>query len=156
MRIIFAVLFIGCLIPTSFGAPKQTVHCPQLLHADIPLYPPVAWSAHFGGTVEIELHVANGRVTQSRIVHFSIMPMGGSKKGEFTEAERDKLQLYLTSPTLENLKSWRFQPEERAVFVVKFIYQIDGEETQAPENPRVDWDLPSIKIIAKPFKPTES
>jgi len=156
MRFIFAVLFIGCLIPTSFGALQQPVHCPQLLQADIPLYPPVAWSAHFGGTVEIEVHVANGRVTQPRVIHFSIIPMGGSNKKEFTEAEIDKLQPYLTFPTLENLKSWRFQPEERAVFVVKFTYKIEGDETQVPENPRVDWELPSIKVIARPFKPTRS
>jgi hypothetical protein len=39
--------------------------------------------------------------------------------------------------------------------VVTYTFQIEGQETSAPENPRVELDLPLfVKVIARPFKPT--
>ncbi len=83
---------------TSIPLKDQPIHYPRLLHADIPFYPPVAWSGHFGGKVEIEVHLEDGMVKRSGIRYVSILPMGNSRKKEFTAAEREKMQSYLTSP----------------------------------------------------------
>jgi len=38
---------------------------------------------------------------------------------------------------------------------VTYVYQIEGEQTSLPENPKVELDLPRlVKVTAKPFKPT--
>ncbi len=38
---------------------------------------------------------------------------------------------------------------------MKYVYQIEGEQTSLPENPKVELDLPRlVKVTAKPFKPT--
>ena len=62
---------------------------------------------------------------------------------------------YLSDPSLANLKTWQFESEDRATFLVTYIYEIEGEETALPENPKVELDLPRlVKVIARPFKPT--
>jgi hypothetical protein len=38
---------------------------------------------------------------------------------------------------------------------VTYVYEIEGEETALPENPKVELDLPRfVKVTARPFKPT--
>ena len=62
---------------------------------------------------------------------------------------------WLTTPTLKSLNTWRFDPSVDDVFVVTFIYEIAGTETDNPTNPRIEI-LPSldVKITARPVKPT--
>lgn len=61
----------------------------------------------------------------------------------------------LESPTLENLKTWRFAVDVTGAFTVTYTYEISGAETEEPTNARVEM-LPSleVKITARPVKPT--
>ena len=74
---------------------------------------------------------------------------------ELTDDGRKKVGRYLSDPSLANLKTWKFQTEDRAEFLVTYGYRIEGEETILPENAKVELDLPIlVRITVKPFKPT--
>ena len=64
-------------------------------------------------------------------------------------------QRYLESPTVENLKTWRFAADVNGVFTVTYTYAIFGTETEEPTNAKVTI-LPSldVEITARPVKPT--
>jgi TonB family protein len=122
---------------TSGPTPAQTAHYPQVIHAELPLYPPLAWAAHISGTVEIQVTVENGSVVAAQV-----------------KSSSTKNQL-LSLRSLENVKTWQFESEDRATFVVAYLYKVEGKQTARPENPRVELDLPLlVKITARPFKPT--
>ncbi|MEJ2144811.1 MAG: energy transducer TonB, partial [Acidobacteriota bacterium] len=130
--IAFIQFAVSSEAPCSAGA-----RYPELLRGEIPLYPPIARSAHITGTVVIEVTVERGSVTGARLTSES--------------------NPYLANPSLANVKAWQFQPEDRTTFLVEYVYQIRGEETLLPENPRVELDLPCrVKVTASPFKPTET
>lgn len=115
--------------------PSEAEHYSNLIRADLPLYPPVARAAHVNGTVEIQVTVERGAVVDAQ-VKSSSSPL-------------------LSTPTVANVKTWQFQSEDRTTFSVTYVYQIEGEQTPLPENPRVELDLPRlVKITARPFKPT--
>jgi hypothetical protein len=120
----------------------------------MPFYPAAAWTAHFGGSVEIEITVDQGVVVDARVKHGKIE---AAAPGE-TEAMRGNeptLLPYLAVPSVENVKTWRFQPEARTTFLVTYVYKIEGTETLQPENPRVELDLPRfVRVTTRPFKPT--
>jgi hypothetical protein len=121
------------------GVPAAVLaaHYPQVIHAELPLYPPLAWTAHISGTVTIQITVEKGSVVDAQI-----------------KSNDTKNQL-LSLRSLENVKTWQFHSEDRATFVVTYVYKIEGEQTALPENPRVEVDLPSlVKVTARPFKPT--
>ena len=61
---------------------------------------------------------------------------------------------YLSVPSVENIKNWRFDPEESATIDVRYLYRIEGKETERAENPEVQVVFPLILITAKPVKPT--
>jgi len=111
------------------------MHYPRLIRAELPLYPPLAWTAHIGGTVSIQVRVEKGSVVDAQI-----------KSGN---------SLWLSTPALANVRSWQFDPGDHAEFLVSYVYQIEGTQTPLPENPKVELDLPClVKITARPFKPT--
>jgi hypothetical protein len=120
--------------------PRATVqerHLPQVIQAQLPLYPGAALTAHLSGTVEIRVTVENGSVTDAQV-----------------ESSTVKNQV-LPLRSLENVKTWKFRTEDKATFLVKYIYVIEGDETLLPESPKVELDLPSVvKITARPLKPT--
>jgi len=133
-------------------AKDASAHYPRLTHADVPFYPPAAWSAHFGGTVEIEVTVEDGKVINAEL-------KGGKMEGASSKVNPDNRGLldYLSVPSLENVKTWRFVPEGRTAFVVTYTYRLQGTETSSPENPTVLLDLPhSITVSVRPFRPTTS
>lgn len=107
---------------------------PILLGADLPVYPPVWQAARITGKVVVLVTVKNGRVAATDV-----------KSGA------PELQV----PTLANLKSWRFDNTENDQFTVTYTYQIAGEPTHGPTNPKVEL-LPSldVNITAQPVKPT--
>jgi len=127
-----------------------SIHYPRLVHADVPFYPPAAWSAHFGGTVDIAVTIENGDVTNADV-----------KRGR-VEAATDKvrndnptLRDYLSVPSLENMWTWRFVSEGHTTFVVTYSYHIQGTETPSPENPTIVLDLPrTVTVTVRPSKPT--
>lgn len=116
---------------------EATTHYPNVIHADLPLYPPLPWTAHIGGTVDIQVTVEKGSVVDAQV-----------------KSSTTKNQVLLLK-SVENVKTWQFRSEDHATFVVRYVYQIVGEQTPLPENPKIELDLPLlVKITAKPFKPT--
>ncbi len=132
------------LVATAFGQSKanipatQATHYPNLIHAELPLYPPLARTAHISGTVEIQVTVEKGSVVDAQV-----------------KSSSTKNQL-LSLRSVENVKTWQFQSEDRTTFLVTYIYKIEGEQTPLPENPKVELDLPPrlVTITAKPFMPS--
>jgi len=120
---------------TAKAPPSEAAHYPNLIRADLPLYPPVARTAHVNGTVEIQVTVERGAVVDAQ-VKSSSSPL-------------------LSTPAVANVKTWQFQSEDRTTFPVTYVYQIEGEQTPLPENPKIELDLPRlVKVTARPFKPT--
>ena len=131
---------------------------PRLLQAEVPFYPPVAATGRFGGTIEIDVVVEDGIIKETKIRRETIeIPSGEEGWKSNVKGEPTGLIRYLTVPSLENLKTWRFDRREKGRFTVTFIYKMEGEETPLPENHKIELDLPlTVKITAKPFKPTQT
>jgi Gram-negative bacterial TonB protein C-terminal len=116
---------------------QQTAHYPRLIQAEVPLYPQLARTAHISGTVEVLVTVERGAVVETEV--------------------KSSCSPHLTRPTIANIKTWRFESEDRASFLVKYVYEIKGKQTPVPENPRLELNLPRlVRIIARPFKPTQT
>lgn len=92
--------------------------------------------------------IQNGRVSKTEVVNTEVWNRAHER---MTEAGAQ----LLTRPTIENLKSWRFGSDVNDVFVVNYIYDIAGTETDSPTNPRIEF-LPSldVKVTSRPVKPT--
>ena len=140
----------GQTSPGSGATPQA--HYPRLLRADVPLYPPLARTAHISGTVEIQVVVEKGTVTDAQVKSVVLASWNGP---ELTDDGKKKVGRYLSEPSLANLKTWEFQMEDRAEFLVTYAYRIEGEETNQPENAKVELELPIlVRITVRPFKPT--
>jgi len=153
-----ARILLGVVLLTSAtwqATPNQKVaedHYPQLTRAEVPMYPPIARAAHITGTVQIQVVVEKGAVTDAQVKSVVIESHNGSV---LNDEGTKKVGPYLSNPSLANLKTWQFQPEGRATFVVRYVFQIQGQETSLPENPKVELELPLfVKVTARPFKPT--
>ena len=102
----------------------------RLIHADVPLYPQLARTARASGTVQVEVTVKDGDVVNAEVK--SGPPM-------------------LTSATVENIRTWRFNPLVNATFTARFIYRLETDKTLDPQNPKVELQLPLLaKITAVP------
>jgi hypothetical protein len=129
---------------------------PMLIRAEIPLYPPAAWSAHLGGKIEIEVTIEKGAVVDAHVKHGMIELQGGGEKSAVND-DQIKLVPYLSLPSISNVKTWQFEPEGRITFIVTYVYKIEGEQTLQPENPKIELDLPrAVRVTARPFKPSRS
>ncbi len=113
---------------------------PILLGSTLPMYPPIAKAAHVTGKVVVRVIVRDGLVVKTEIVS-----VNDGRSG----------QRFLESPTVENLKTWRFAADVTGAFTVSYTYEISGTETEEPTNAKVEM-LPSldVKITARPVKPT--
>jgi hypothetical protein len=141
----------------ALGTKQATVpqtRYPPLIHAELPFYPPVARSAHISGTVEIHVAVEKGVVVDTQVKSVEIQINDPLNHSAYNSDAKTKVGPYLSNPSLANVKTWQFGSQNRAEFLVNYVYQIKGEATDSPENPKVEFDLPLIKITAKPFKPT--
>jgi len=155
-----AVIFL--LAAAAFGQNLQQpvssegTHYPRLLHAELPLYPPLARSAHISGKVEIEVTVEKGSVIDAQVKSADIQITDPQNRATYDSQARATASHYLSDPSLANLKTWQFDPGgERSTFLVTYVYEIKGKETPLPENPKVELDLPRlVKVTARPFKPT--
>lgn len=152
------ITFLFYLISVSgFGQDGEIAtpyQYPRLVQAHVPFYPGIAEALQFGGRVEIDVTVEDGIITETKVKSETIEPPNGREK-EFQS--NTKLLQFLTVPSLENLKTWRFVQGENGRFTVTFIYKIEGEETLYPENHKIELDLPlTVKITAKPSKPQKS
>jgi hypothetical protein len=104
------------------------------------MYPPIAKAAHVTGKVVVRVTVKDGLIVQTEVLSKPAVASGGR---------------LLESPTLENLKTWRFAADVSGAFTVTYTYEISGTETEEPTNAKVEM-LPSldVKITARPVKPT--
>lgn len=129
-------------------------HYPRVIRGELPLYPPVAHTAHISGTIDIEVTVEKGVVTYATVRSVDVQIIDPSNRAVYDEQARIKAGRSLSNPSVENVKTWRFTSEDRAVFMVRFIYRIQGEATPQAENQRIELDLPHVvTVIARPFKP---
>lgn len=136
---------IACLIAffSALQMPGQTnstITTPILRDAVTPRYPPIAAAAHVTGKVTVEVTVKNGSV-----VNTSVLPKPDAPAG----------RRLLISPTIENLRTWRFDSQVAGTFTVTYTYLISGTETDAPTNAKIEI-LPSLDVLltARPVKPT--
>jgi len=100
------------------------------------------------GRVTVRVTKENGKVIKAEVVNAQV------RNGSHILLPKTGSQ-WLTAPTEENLKSWRFDPSLTDTFVVNYIYDISGTETDNPTNPKIEI-LPSldVTITARPVKPT--
>jgi TonB family protein len=122
------------------GSSGTVLAAPILQGAALPMYPPIARAAHITGQVIVRVTVKNGKVAKTDILSKSGVASG---------------QRYLETPTVENLKTWRFAADVTGAFTVTYTYEISGEPTDDPTNARVEM-LPSleVKVTGRPLKPT--
>ena len=120
---------------------------PLLIMADLPSYPAIAKAAHITGWLRMRIVVAKGKIEKVDVLA--------------TEARDDRSHVFsngsrlLTEPTLEKLKSWRFQQSADKTLVVTYTYNISGTETDETTNPKVE-TLPSLNVTvnARPVSQT--
>ena len=146
-------LAVVCVFVMALASLAQAEHYPLIYHANLPSYPPLARSLNLTGTVEIEIVIAKGIVSDAQIKSVTINCRDCASQ---TDEDEKNVGKYLSVPSVENIKNWRFDPEESATIVVRYIYRIEGKETERMENPEVEVILPLIMITAKPDKPTVS
>ncbi len=154
---------ITVFLLTAFGAGQNAqpissegTHYPNVIRAELPLYPPLTSTLRISGTVKIEVTVEKGAVVEAQVKSAEIKISDPQKAALYdAEARKKMASQFLSTPSLANIKTWQFRPEDKATFLVTYIYKIEGEETELPENPKVELDLPRlVKITARPFKPT--
>jgi len=123
---------------TAPEAAKPAV--PILQVAALPVYPPIAKAAHVTGKVTVQVGIKDGLVAKTEVLSKPDVASGGR---------------LLESPTVENLKSWRFAANVTGAFTVTYTYEISGTETDDPTNAKIEM-LPSldVKITARPVRPT--
>jgi hypothetical protein len=155
------LLGMALLTATAWGqqTPAQKTveepNYPRLIHAELPLYPPLALSAHISGTIEIQVAVVGGGVVDAHVKSVEIQITDPQNHAVYDDQAKSKVSQVLSNPSVANVRTWQFQSEGRANFIVRYVYQIVGEQTSLPENPRVELDLPVlVKVTARPFKPT--
>ncbi len=104
------------------------------------MYPPIAKAAHITGRVIVRVTVKGGLVEKADVLSKPDVASGGR---------------LLETPTVENVKTWRFAADMTGAFTVTYTYEISGTETDDPTNAKVEM-LPSldVKITARPVKPT--
>jgi hypothetical protein len=143
MRVCNQLVFGLLLAVPAFGqttlAPTAPA-VPILREAALPMYPPIAKVAHITGKVIVRVTVKDGLVVKTDVL----------SKPDVRSGQR-----FLESPTVENLKTWRFAADVTGEYTVTYTYEISGEESEQPTNARVEM-LPSldVKITARPVKPT--
>ena len=140
MRTAIACLICFFFAPQLPGQTDATTVTPILRDAVMPRYPPIAAAAHVTGKVTVEVTVKNGSV-----VNTSVLPKPDAPAG----------RRLLESPTIENLRTWRFDSQVAGSFTVTYTYLISGAETDGPTNAKIEI-LPSLDVLltARPVKPT--
>ncbi len=138
---LWAVILLTVSASGQTAAPNTPASAvPILQGAALPMYPPIAKAAHVTGKVVVRVTVKDGLMVQTEVLSKPAVGAGGR---------------LLESPTLENLKTWRFAADVTGAFTVTYTYEISGTETEKPTNAKVEM-LPSldVKLTARPVKPT--
>jgi hypothetical protein len=111
---------------------------------------PLARHVHVTGNVEIKVAVEWGLLADTEVKSVKVLSRNSSP---LSSEDKKELGRYLSEPSLTNLKTWRFHPEPRREFIAVYEYRIEGEPSEDPENPRVEFTFPVVKITATPIKP---
>src|SRR5260370_937921 len=153
---VFLLTTLGAGQNAQQSISSEATHYPNVIRAELPLYPPLTSTLRISGTVKIEVTVEKGAVVEAQVKSTEIKFSDPKKDALYdSQAKKTMASRFLSDPSLANLKTWQFRPEDRATFLVTYVYEIEGEETALPENPKVELDLPRLaKVIARPFKPT--
>jgi hypothetical protein len=158
-RILISVLLLAAS-PAGQGtmdtSRAKTTHYPSLIHAEMPLYPLVARATHTSGTIEIQVTVENGLVVDAQVKSTDMRVTHPSHRAVYGAEAKSHAAPLLTNPSIENVKTWQFQPNGRDTFTVTYIYVLESDKKPLPqnENPKIELDLPRlVKITARPFKP---
>jgi hypothetical protein len=103
------------------------------LKGEMPLYPVLAKTARVSGSVRLEVTVKGGDVVATQAI--SGNPL-------------------LASPTIANVKTWKFYKTDSGTFTTTFTYLLEREESPGASNPtKIELELPtSVKITARPPK----
>jgi hypothetical protein len=110
-----ALLGLILAVPV-FGQTTPPAAAPPILQgAILPMYPPIAKAAHVTGRVVVRVSVKDGLIVQTEVLSKPAVVSGGR---------------LLESPTLENLKTWRFAADVMGAFTVTYTYEISGTETE--------------------------
>jgi hypothetical protein len=134
---------------------SEATRYPQLIRAELPLYPPIAQAAHISGKVEIQVTVEKGAVVDAQAKSVDVQISDPEHRAVYDDRAKAKVSPYLSNPSLANVKTWQFKPGERTTFLVEYVYRIEGEATVLPENPKIELDLPHlVTITARPLKPS--
>jgi hypothetical protein len=151
-RVLAVVCLTAAVCYQAFPAlnADESTHLPQLSHAELLQYPPLARLLRLAGTVEFRVVIDKGSVVDAEVKSVII---SSCNCPSLTEEGKKKLGLYLSNPALANLNTWKFQSLDRNSFSVKYVYLVEGEPTSTPDNSRVDFNLPVVKITARPIKP---
>src|SRR5271154_161230 len=88
---------------TAPNTPASTV--PILQGAALPMYPPIAKAAHVTGKEGMRVTVKEGLMVKAEVLSKPAIGAGGR---------------LLESPTLENLKTWRFAADVTGAFTVTY------------------------------------
>ena len=129
--------------------PVEAIHYPRVIHAEVPLYPPIAWAANWTGAVEIQVTVERGSVVSADVKSVVL----GPTRDRLTDEGKQKRGLYLSDPALANVKLWQFQDEDSGTFTVTYVYRIEGDPTPESGNPTVELKLPNrVTITARPIE----
>src|SRR5580765_4919717 len=123
----------------------ESTRYPILVGAELPLYPPLARHVHVTGNVEIKVAVEWGLLADTEVKSVKVSSRNSSP---LSSEDKKELGRYLSEPSLTNLKTWRFHPEPRREFIAVYEYRIEGEPSEDPENPRVEFTFPVVKITA--------
>jgi hypothetical protein len=155
MSAILLFVALGLIHDTHRLVPSEAKHYPRLTRAELPLYPSLARTAHISGKIEVQVTVEKGSVVEAQIKSTEIEIDDPQNHAIYDSSAKKAASRYLSDPSLANIKTWQFEPEDPTTFLVTYIYEIEGEQTPLPENPKVELDLPRlVKITARPFKPT--
>jgi len=102
----------------------------RVKHAEVPDYPEIARTARISGTVEVEITVKDGAVSNAKV-----------KSGP----------RMLARAALENIKTWVFYSSANTTIVSTFIYRLSTGQSVDPQNPTVELQLPlMVRITAAP------
>jgi len=130
--------FVLLLLVSSLSAEivmAQGANDPQYLvvvQGDLPLYPTVAKAARVSGSVRVQVTL---------------------KDGEVMAAEAISGNPLLVSPTIKNIRTWKFVKTANATFTTTFRYQLEKEEAPEASNPKIELELPIlVKITGRPTK----
>ena len=127
-RIAFPAVSIAAVVVLTVGVftPSDTVAQnaqPQFIvrEAKVPKYGALAHTAHVSGTVTVDVRIENGVVTNAT-------PRSGPP--------------LLFDVTVENIRTWTFEPGTTGDFTSSFEYRISGEPVAGGGNPEIELRLP--------------